>query len=110
MPAAVLAWLPLLAGLAARDVVDAILISARALSGLPVIRDEETRFAPPQWARRLAAAGSGLLFLDELTTAPPAVQAAMLRVVLERAVGDLALPREIRIVAAANPPGIAADG
>ena len=79
-------------------------------SGLPVIRDEETRFAPPQWARRLAAAGSGLLFLDELTTAPPAVQAAMLRVVLERAVGDLALPREVRIVAAANPPGIAADG
>ena len=41
-------------------------------SGLPVIRDEETRFAPPRWARRLAAAGSGLLFLDELTTAPPA--------------------------------------
>ena len=79
-------------------------------SGLPVIRDEETRFAPPRWARRLAAAGTGLLFLDELTTAPPAVQAAMLRVVLERAVGDLALPREVRIVAAANPPGIAADG
>ena len=32
--------------------------------------------------------GVGLLFLDELTTAPPAVQAAMLRVVLERVVGD----------------------
>ena len=30
VPAAALAWLPLLAGLAARDVVDAILISARA--------------------------------------------------------------------------------
>ncbi len=34
-------------------------------------------------------AGRGLLFLDELSTAPPAVQAALLRVVLERVVGDL---------------------
>lgn len=79
-------------------------------SGLPVVRDDGTWFAPPRWAERLAARGSGLLFLDELTTAPPAVQAAMLRVVLERAVGDLALPEGVRVVAAANPPGLAADG
>src|SRR5207248_8810483 len=46
----------------------------------------------------------GLLFLDELTTAPPAVQAAMLRVVLERVVGDVTLPPAVRVVAAANPP------
>ena len=56
------------------------------------------------------AAGEGLLFLDELTTAPPAVQAAMLRVVLERVVGDLKLPAGVRVVAAANPPDEAADG
>ncbi|NJP90891.1 AAA domain-containing protein [Nonomuraea sp. FMUSA5-5] len=79
-------------------------------AGLPVLRDRETWFAPPRWAERLAAAGTGILFLDELTTAPPAVQAAMLRVVLERAVGDLALPPSVRIVAAANPPEQAADG
>ncbi|MGQ4731820.1 MULTISPECIES: AAA family ATPase [Streptomyces] len=79
-------------------------------SGLPVIRDGTTWFAPPRWAERLAAGGSGLLFLDELTTAPPAVQAAMLRVVLERTVGDLRLPDAVRIVAAANPPEQAADG
>ncbi|MDA0637229.1 MoxR family ATPase [Nonomuraea sp. MCN248] len=79
-------------------------------SGLPVPRDGGTWFAPPRWAERLAAEGGGLLFLDELTTAPPAVQAAMLRVVLERTVGDLALPDEVRIVAAANPPDQAADG
>ncbi|GII90764.1 ATP-binding protein [Sinosporangium siamense] len=79
-------------------------------SGLPVVRDEGTWFAPPRWAERLASAESGLLFLDELTTASPAVQAAMLRVVLERAVGDLVLPGRVRIVAAANPPGLAADG
>ncbi|MGH3170552.1 MAG: AAA family ATPase, partial [Trebonia sp.] len=67
-------------------------------------------FAPPRWAIRLAARGTGILFLDELSTAPPAVQAALLRVVLERTVGDLTLPDEIAVVAAANPPEQAADG
>src|SRR6201999_4017555 len=43
-------------------------------------------------------------------TAPPAVQAALLRVVLERGVGDLDLPAEVAVVAAANPPEQAADG
>jgi len=78
--------------------------------GLPVVSGGGVQLAPPAWAQRLCAAGHGLLFLDELTTAPPAVQAAMLRVVLERTVGDLSLPPAIRIVAAANPPEQAADG
>jgi hypothetical protein len=51
-----------------------------------------------------------VLFFDEVSTAPPAVQAALLRVVLERTVGDLALPEGIAVVAAANPPDQAADG
>jgi hypothetical protein len=79
-------------------------------AGLPVVHDGEVRMAPPSWARRLADAGLGVLFLDELTTAPPAVQAAMLRIVLERVVGDLVLPEGVRVVAAANPPEQAADG
>lgn len=79
-------------------------------AGLPVVSDGTVRLAPPAWARRLSTAGHGLLFLDELTTAPPAVQAAMLRVVLERVVGDVQLPPQVRVVAAANPPEEAADG
>jgi hypothetical protein len=83
-------------------------------AGLPVVsRDDgsvHVEFAPPLWARRLAGAGTGLLFFDELSTAPPAVQAALLRVVLERTVGDLALPDGIAVVAAANPPEQAASG
>jgi ribosomal protein S11 len=79
-------------------------------SGLPVVVDGVVHFAPPRWAERLAAAGRGLLFLDEISTAPPAVQAALLRVVLERVVGDLTLPDEVVVVAAANPPEQAADG
>ncbi|WP_155738840.1 AAA family ATPase, partial [Rhodococcus pyridinivorans] len=83
-------------------------------SGLPVLGDDPaTRgvpMAPPDWAVRLVQAGRGLLFLDELSTAPPAVQAALLRLVLERRIGALQLPPGVRIVAAANPPSSAADG
>src|SRR3984957_15298230 len=79
-------------------------------AGLPVVVGDGVRFAPPAWATRLAQAGHGLLFLDELSTAPPAVQAALLRVVLERVVGDLILPPDVAVVAAANPPEQAADG
>jgi hypothetical protein len=74
------------------------------------VANGSVRFAPPLWATRLRDAGRGILFLDELSTAPPAVQAALLRVVLERTVGDLTLPDEVAIVAAANPPEQAADG
>jgi hypothetical protein len=83
-------------------------------SGLPVIGADPAvhgvPMAPPDWAVRLVRAGRGLLFLDELSTAPPAVQAALLRLVLERRVGALRLPPEVRIVAAANPRASAADG
>jgi hypothetical protein len=83
-------------------------------SGLPIVGDDPAvqgvPMAPPQWAVELARAGRGLLFLDELSTATPAVQAALLRVVLERRVGALQLPRGVRIVAAANPRASAADG
>jgi MoxR-like ATPase len=83
-------------------------------AGLPVITDSDgaavVEFAPPAWARRLARAENGVLFFDEVSTAPPAVQAALLRVVLERTVGDLDLPEGIAVVAAANPPEQAADG
>ncbi|AJF63761.1 AAA family ATPase [Streptomyces vietnamensis] len=83
-------------------------------SGLPIVGDDPSEqgvpMAPPEWAVRLVRAGRGLLFLDELSTAPPAVQAALLRLVLERRVGTLVLPPDVRIVAAANPRSSAADG
>jgi hypothetical protein len=79
-------------------------------SGLPVPRDDDVVLWPPKWARNLCEAGAGILLLDELTTCPPGVQAAMLGVALERMVGDVRLPREVVIVACANPPDKAADG
>src|ERR1700754_3130820 len=83
-------------------------------SGLPVVGADPAvqgvPMAPPDWAVRLVQAGRGLLFLDELSTAPPAVQAALLRLVLERRVGALRLPPGVRVVAAAHPRPSAAGG
>jgi hypothetical protein len=92
------------------EVVIASVREPSDFAGLPVVVNGTVRLAPPTWARRLADAGEGLLFLDEISTAPPAVQAALLRVVLDRVVGDLALPDGVAVVAAANPPEQAAGG
>lgn len=105
----------LLAGLAEAEglPMETVIASLREpadFAGLPVVQDTGVELAAPAWATRLARADEGYLFLDELTTAPPAVQAAALRVVLDRVVGDLTLSRGVRIVAAANPPEQAADG
>lgn len=81
-------------------------------AGLPVV-DSATgtvRLAPPGWAQRLKDAVNGIAFYDEISTAPPAVQAALLRPVLDNCVGDLDMGRSIRTVAAANPADIAAGG
>lgn len=95
--------------------LETVLASVREPSdfaGLPVV-DHGTGsvvLAPPRWASRLVEYGGGVLFFDEVSTAPPSVQAALLRVALDKVVGDLALPTGTRIVAAANPAGLAADG
>ncbi len=92
------------------EVVLASIREPSDFSGLPVIREEGVSMEAPSWARRLTQSGKGILFLDEISTAPPAVQAALLRVVLDRVVGDLELPEGIAVVAAANPPEQAAGG
>ncbi len=78
--------------------------------GMPREEAGRTVFSPPAWAMSVADAQGGVVFLDEISTAPPSVQAALLRPVLSRVVGELPLPPETRFVAAANPPEIAADG
>jgi len=52
----------------------------------------------------------GLLFLDEVSCAAPAVQGAMLSMVLDRRVGSVRFHPEIRILMAANPPEYSAGG
>lgn len=68
------------------------------------------KLVPPEWAAHCCNGEPWIVFLDELTTVVPAVQAAMLRVIAERVVGDLVLPDNTWLVAAANPPDVAANG
>lgn len=50
-----------------------------------------------------------LLFLDELPTAPRPVQNVLLRLILERKIGDYKLPDDCRIIAAGNPTSVAGN-
>jgi len=79
-------------------------------NGLPVVGPDGVYLEAPAWAKRLASGESTHLLLDEITTVPAHVRKAMLGVVLDRTVGDLHLPNQVRILAAANPASIAVDG
>lgn len=61
-------------------------------------------------ARRCIEDGCGIIFLDEISDARPAVQAACHSFVNERRVGDHVLPPRTRIVLAMNPPERATAG
>ena len=67
------------------EVVIGSIREASDFAGLPMRVDDAVSFVPPAWARRCTEAPTTVVFLDELTTAPPAVQAAMLRVEGDRA-------------------------
>lgn len=62
------------------------------------------------WAEDLIRRGEGILFFDEASTAPPAVQAALLSVLQGRLVSGRKLPDKVWMVAAANEATDAADG
>lgn len=81
---------------------------------IPVPRGRRTflEYTPPGWAADLEIDGDGrgVVFLDEITTCAPSVQAALLRLVLNGALGDYQLPSGIRFVSAANEVADAAGG
>jgi hypothetical protein len=77
-------------------------------SGIPFPSEDKTYFlqTPPKWAERLTRPGA-MLFLDELTTVPPSVRAAMLSMLTERRIGDLVIHPDTLFLAACNPPQMA---
>ena len=77
-------------------------------SGIPFVSECKTFFrqTPPHWAERLSRPGA-MLFLDELTTVPPSVRAAMLSMLTERRLGDLVIHPDTLFFAACNPPQMA---
>ena len=60
------------------------------LRGVPSIVDGKTVWMPPVF---LPKEGEGILFLDELNSAPPSVQAAIYQLILDRKIGEYEMPR-----------------
>lgn len=83
------------------------------IAGWPYRTDEGVKLDAPFYAKQaIQAHASGkypivVIHFDELRRVTPAVQNAILRVFLERVVGDVELPTEIRLIASSNS---AADG
>ena len=89
------------------------IIAAPAVGGYPgVVEVDGKRYCemmPLDWAMMTHEQPSALI-IDELTTSPPPVQAAMLRIICERKIGNFDLPADLWIISMCNPPGCAANG
>lgn len=70
-------------------------------------------YPPPDWVRKLRGDDgeeAGIVFVDELNTAPPALQPALLGAIQERRIGGHTFGPRVRVIGAANPVGQAAGG
>jgi len=80
------------------------LLDPTDLKGIPFF-DEKSRegvWAKPSFLPKEEDGNSGILFLDEINTAPPAVQASAYQLILDRRVGEYSLPEGWSIIAAGN--------
>ena len=69
------------------------------IRGIPIPKEGKAFWLPPSF---LPTIGPGIMCLDELNAAPPAVQAAFYQLILDRRVGEYRLPDRILVVAASN--------
>jgi len=70
------------------------------LCGLPYVADGKTFYAKPGFMPEEGT--SGIIFFDEITSAPPAVQAASYQYILDRCLGEHRIPDGWMIVCAGN--------
>lgn len=88
-------------------------MSPTDIIGIPYFdrNDNVMRFAPPSRLPKMYKNKEGvyakdqpiiILFLDEMNSAPPAVQAAAYELVLDRRCGEYELPDNVRVMAAGN--------
>jgi ATPase family associated with various cellular activities (AAA) len=69
------------------------------LRGLPVAEDGISKWFPPEF---LPQQGAGILFLDEINMAPPAMQGMAQQLILDRRVGSYVVPEGWFVWAAGN--------
>lgn len=76
-------------------------LDAVDLRGIPTIDNGQTKWMPPVFLPE-DRESEGILFLDELNSAPLSVQAAIYQLVLDRKIGEYSLPKGWRIICAGN--------
>jgi DNA polymerase III delta prime subunit len=62
----------------------------------------------PEWSLKMKE--RGLIIIDEISSAPPALQPPLLGLIQERMIGGNYLPAGVRVLATANPTAMAAGG
>jgi len=82
---------------------------AQALRELPR-PDMVLNYPRPEWTNKFMATGRGIVFVDEATSTPPALQAPLMGLILARRIGGFVLPKGVRVLSAANPVELAAGG
>ena len=76
------------------------------LRGIPFLKDEIVDWAVPAMLPDVKRHGTkGILFLDEITSAPPSVSAAAYQLILDRRLGEYEVPNQWAIIAAGNRQG-----
>lgn len=85
-----------------REIIDLrlSLLNPVDLRGIPVAKDGVTSWMAPSFLPR--GDSNAILFLDEINSAPPAVQSAAYQLILDRRCGEYILPQNVDIVAAGN--------
>ncbi len=76
-------------------------LDAVDLRGIPAIDNGQTVWMPPVFLPS-DKDSKGVLFLDELNSAPLSVQAAIYQLVLDRKIGEYSMPKGWKIVCAGN--------
>jgi hypothetical protein len=80
------------------------LLDPTDLRGIPFFERDEKKavWAKPEFLPDTSSQEYGILFLDEINSAPPTIQAAAYQLILDRKIGEYILPKNYSIIAAGN--------
>ena len=80
------------------------LLDPTDLRGIPFFENETKTavWAKPEFLPDTNSLEFGILFLDEINSAPPTIQAAAYQLILDRKIGEYILPKNFSIIAAGN--------
>lgn len=80
------------------------LLDPTDLRGIPFFESDIKKavWAKPEFLPDTSSEEFGILFLDEINSAPPTIQAAAYQLILDRKIGEYVLPKNFAIIAAGN--------